>query len=132
MRFGERIRYIRKQSNLTLQEVSKRSGLHKSNISEIENEKRFKPTLNTLERLAQALECRIGDFFDRTPDPEEEITRGLKELLADYDARILYNITEEEIDWLKSIRFNTTYYPARETYLDLLKTYRKLTHPEQT
>lgn len=126
MGIGDRIKHIRKKQRLTLEEVAQRSGLHKSNISEIENEKRFKPNLNTLERLAAALGCEVGDFFDLRVERDEEITAGLKDLLADSRGMILLRIIPEEVEWLKSIRFSPRQKPTKETYIDLLYTYRKL------
>ena len=131
MGFGERIRYIRKNLGLTLDEVAARAGLHKSNISEIENEKRFKPNLKTLEKLAAALKCQVGDFFELAVEKDEEITSGLADLLDDSKSMILLKITPEEIQWLKSVRFRYDQKPTKDTYIELLYTYRKLEDPSE-
>ena len=127
---GERIKTLRKSLGLTLQELADKAGLYKSNISDIENEKRFKPNIRTLERIAQALNCEVGDFFERSVEKEEEITKGLKELLKDERALTLLKITDEEIEWMKSIRFRTNQNPTKETYTDMLYTYRRLEKKE--
>ena len=132
MNTGQRIRYIRKKQGLTLEEVANLSGLHKSNISEIENEKRFKPNLKTLERLAKALGCEVADFFDLRIEKEEEITGGLQDLLADSRGMVLLQITPDEVEWLKSVRFRHEQKPTKETYIDLLYTYRKLNSEPST
>jgi len=125
MRMGEKIKESRKRLGLTLQELADKAGLYKSNISDIENEKRFKPNIRTLEKIANALNCEIGDFFERSIE-KEEITKGLKELLKDERSLTLLKITNEEIEWMKSIRFRTDRSPTKETYIDMLYTYRKL------
>ena len=123
---GSKIKEFRKKAGLTLQELADKAGLYKSNISDIENEKRFKPNLRTLERIAEALNCAVGDFFERSVDKEEEMTEGLKELLNDEKSLTLLKISDEEIEWMKSIRFRTNQKPTKETYIDILYTYRKL------
>lgn len=123
---GEKIKELRKNAGLTLQDLADRAGLYKSNISDIENEKRFKPNLRTLEKLAEALNCEVGDFFERSIDEGEGVTEGLRELLNDEKSLTLLKISEEEIEWMKSIRFRTDQKPTKETYIDILYTYRKL------
>ena len=126
MSMGIKIKELRKKAGLTLQDLADRAGLYKSNISDIENEKRFKPNIKTLEKLARALECEIGDFFERSIDKDEEMTEGLRDLLDDEKSLTLLKISDEEIDWMKSIRFRAEQKPTKETYIDILYTYRKL------
>ena len=123
---GIKIKELRKKAGLTLQDLADRAGLYKSNISDIENEKRFKPNLRTIERLAEALNCEVGDFFERSIDKDEEMTEGLRDLLGDEKSLTLLKISDEEIDWMKSIRFRAEQKPTKETYIDILYTYRKL------
>lgn len=128
---GKKIKTLRKEKSLTLQELADKSGLYKSNISDIENEKRFKPNIKTLEKLARALECEIGDFFERSIDKEEEeMTQGLRDLLADEKQLTLLKISDEEFEWVKTIRFRTNQRPTKETYIDMLYTYRKIEQKE--
>lgn len=54
---------VRTEKRITLLELSKRSGLGKSTINNIENGK-TSPTLMQLELLAVALGVRITDLFD--------------------------------------------------------------------
>lgn len=54
---------VRTEKRITLLELSKRSGLGKSTINNIENGK-TSPTLMQLEALAVALDVRITDLFD--------------------------------------------------------------------
>jgi len=54
---------IRTEKGYTLVELAKKSGLTKSTINNIENQ-RVSPTLRQLEKLAIALDTRIMDLFD--------------------------------------------------------------------
>lgn len=54
---------IRTVKRITLVELAKRSGIGKSTINNIENEK-VSPTLMQLESLAAALEVHITDLFE--------------------------------------------------------------------
>lgn len=54
---------IRTAKRITLVELEKRSGIGKSTINNIENEK-VSPTLMQLESLAAALEVHITDLFE--------------------------------------------------------------------
>lgn len=54
---------IRTAKRITLVELAKRSGIGKSTINNMENEK-VSPTLMQLESLAAALEVHITDLFE--------------------------------------------------------------------
>lgn len=54
---------IRTAKRITLVELAKRSGIGKSTINNIENEK-VSPTLMQLKSLAAALEVHITDLFE--------------------------------------------------------------------
>ena len=54
LRVGERVRAIRNEQRLTLDETSRRSGVSKSALSKIEND-RSSPTLEVLEHIAAGL-----------------------------------------------------------------------------
>lgn len=54
---------IRYRKNLTLIQLAAMSGISKSTLNNIENEK-ISPTLKQLEAIAKALEVRITDLFE--------------------------------------------------------------------
>ena len=60
--FGNRIKEIRQALNISQEELSFRSELHRTYISSIELGKR-NVSLANIEKLAIALECEIVDFF---------------------------------------------------------------------
>lgn len=54
---------IRKSKHISLRELSYKTGIGKSTINNIENQKNS-PTLMQLESIAKALECRITDLYE--------------------------------------------------------------------
>lgn len=53
----------RRDKKITLVELSKRSGVGKSTINNIENGK-TSPTMVQMERIARALEMKISDLYE--------------------------------------------------------------------
>ena len=60
------IKKIRIEKNLTQEELSQKSGISESYISELENNLKM-PTILTLCRLAEALEVDITKLYKYTP-----------------------------------------------------------------
>lgn len=60
--FGNRIKEIRHELNISQEELAFRTELHRTYISSIELGKRNVSLVN-IEKLAKALECEISDFF---------------------------------------------------------------------
>lgn len=58
---GQRISHLRKQQNLTLDEVASRTGLTRSWLSKVENF-RITPSLQSLSLIAQALGTTVADL----------------------------------------------------------------------
>ena len=51
------------KKNITLVKLSKLSGIGKSTLNNIENEK-TSPTMNQMEAIAKALDVKISDLYD--------------------------------------------------------------------
>ncbi len=60
---GLKIKSIRESKNITIEEVSERSGLSTDQISSIENDQSL-PSLGPLIKIARALGVRLGTFMD--------------------------------------------------------------------
>lgn len=54
---------VRTAKGYSVRELAKKSGVSKTAINNIENQKRS-PTLETLKRLADALDCHIEDLYN--------------------------------------------------------------------
>ncbi|SHH54108.1 helix-turn-helix domain-containing protein [Caloranaerobacter azorensis] len=62
---GQRLKYFRNKLGLTQQTIADKADIDVTMISKIENEK-AKPSLQTLKRIAQALEVDISDLLKET------------------------------------------------------------------
>jgi len=63
IKFGERVREIRKERCLSQEELAHRAGVHRTYIGMIERaEKNI--TLINIERIAKALDIKIGELFN--------------------------------------------------------------------
>jgi transcriptional regulator with XRE-family HTH domain len=77
MDIGSRIREIRKLKKLRLIDLAKLAGISRVYLSDIERNKKV-PPLQTLDRICQALEITLGDFF---AEERPELAPDLRRLL---------------------------------------------------
>jgi transcriptional regulator with XRE-family HTH domain len=68
---AEKIKWLRLNKGLTLQELAKRTKISYSLISKVEN-RRVTPTLQTLEKISNALDTSIDYFFRMTEELKKE------------------------------------------------------------
>ena len=61
-KFGERLRELRKQKNLSQEEVALQSGLHRTYVSDVERGSR-NVSLRNIEKLAKALGTKPHDLL---------------------------------------------------------------------
>jgi transcriptional regulator with XRE-family HTH domain len=64
MTLGDKIRLLRNEKKVSIRKLSELTGLSKSTLSDIENNKSKKPTVDTIERIARTLEIPITELFD--------------------------------------------------------------------
>ncbi len=62
LRFGQRLRELRRERGLSQEELAFRAGLHRTYVSSAERGQRNVALVN-LEKLSRALEIDIGDLF---------------------------------------------------------------------
>lgn len=62
-KFGNRLKALRKEKDLSQEELAERSGLNRPYISGIEKGKR-NVSLEVMEKLAEALEVGIGELIE--------------------------------------------------------------------
>ncbi len=72
---GAKIKGIRESKNLTIEEISERSGLSAEQIISIENDQNL-PSLGPLIKIARALGVRLGTFMDDNDALGPVITRA--------------------------------------------------------
>src|SRR5947209_11526783 len=90
MNIGETIRNYRMQKGMSQGDIEKRTGLLRCYLSRVENGHTI-PSLDTLAKIAQAMELPLGQFF------AESHANG-------NNAKNLPALTEEEVRFLSQIR----------------------------
>jgi len=71
---GEKLRELRKDKGLTLEQLAQACGCSASFVSQIERNK-VSPSLSTLKRMANTLEVQMADFFAAPHDNSHVVTR---------------------------------------------------------
>lgn len=57
------IKNIRERKNLTIYKLSKLTGINRAYLTQLENNKKFNPTMQILDRIANALDVNIKQLF---------------------------------------------------------------------
>jgi len=70
MIIGDRLRALREEKKLSQGDIEKRTGLLRCYVSRVENGHTV-PAIETLEKLARALECPLYQLFYDGEDPPE-------------------------------------------------------------
>ena len=78
LQLGNRLSSLRKRKNMTLDDLSAKSGVSKSILSQIERDL-SNPTVTTISRIADALGERLSDFFSKIEVEEENSIESSKE-----------------------------------------------------
>lgn len=88
--FGDNCRRIRNKNGFTQEEVTERSGLSLSYISEVERGK-SNPTLATMEKLAKGLNAELAELleFKHGQASPQEIRQRLIKIITATDAETL-------------------------------------------
>jgi transcriptional regulator with XRE-family HTH domain len=81
IKVGERIRALREQKGLSLQEMAERTGYSSALLSQIENHL-ISPPLGALIKIAKALAVKVGAFFGEDPREPFTIVRKNERRLA--------------------------------------------------
>lgn len=131
-RIGVRIRSARKEAGLSQEVLAKKIGVNRSYLSLVENGK-SSPTFEFVEKIAGGIGLRVEDivlgekgrFLVYDTDDEAPMYEGLSELLQDQNQMILMNITDDEVDILRSIRLNSRIRPSKQFFIQALLDFRK-------
>ena len=79
---GSRIRELRKGRHLTQTELSDKIGVAQSDLSRMEQGE-YKVGLDTLFKILQVFDLKMGEFFGETETPAE---REARDLMAEFQA----------------------------------------------
>ena len=104
LQLGNRLSLLRKRKNMTLDELSAKSGVSKSILSQIERDL-SNPTVTTISRIANALEERLSDFFLKIEVEQTSSIESSKETpsITSKDGLCELNIlgAGETVNWLQ-------------------------------
>lgn len=67
IKVGEKIKQLREDRAISLEEMSKRTGISASVLSQMENHL-ISPPLGTLIKISKALNVKVGDFLSEEPE----------------------------------------------------------------
>lgn len=78
MSFGDNLKKIRQDCNLTQEELAKKINTSRSNIANYENNKNM-PSIDVLNKLSEILDCSIDYLLGKTDErnPKQEDPLGL-------------------------------------------------------
>src|SRR5208283_369633 len=88
---SEVIKTYRSQRGLSQGDIERRTGLLRCYLSRVENGHTV-PSLETLAKIAEAMEISLADFFPGTDTPQDRETRKMLGELSDDEIRFLADI----------------------------------------
>ena len=96
--FGKRVKELRKQKNITQEQLSEMLGVFQKQIGNIETGTTF-TTMNNIEKLAQIFEVEIQDLFafnqhKNKTELVEEINRFVS-MASDEQIKLIYKIIKD-------------------------------------
>ena len=104
LQLGNRLYLLRKRKSMTLDELSAKSGVSKSILSQIERDL-SNPTVTTVSRIAEALDEKLSDFFLKIEVEETNSIESSKETpsITSKDGLCELNIlgAGETVNWLQ-------------------------------
>jgi transcriptional regulator with XRE-family HTH domain len=104
LQLGNRLSSLRKRKKMTLDDLSAKSGVSKSILSQIERDL-SNPTVTTISRIAEALGEKLSDFFSKIEVEEENSIENSKETpsITSKDGLCELNIlgAGETVNWLQ-------------------------------
>ena len=104
LNLGKRLSDLRKRKNMTLDELSEKSGVSKSILSQIERDL-SNPTVITISRIASALGENLSDFFLKIEVEDTDTIERSKETpsITSKDGLCQLNIlgAGETVNWLQ-------------------------------
>jgi len=104
LQLGNRLSSLRKRKKMTLDDLSAKSGVSKSILSQIERDL-SNPTVTTISRISEALGERLSDFFSKIEVGEENSIESSKETpsITSKDGLCELNIlgAGETVNWLQ-------------------------------
>jgi len=88
---GRKVRALRLEKNISLPELAERAGVSKGFLSQLENDEESNPSLDTLNKVAKALNVTLAALIEKASVKSkrvipEEISPALKEFIRERHA----------------------------------------------
>lgn len=112
MSLGSKINEIRKQKNLSIDELCVRSGIPKGTLSKITAGITTSPTLDTVRAIANALGCRLDDLDDN-PNKKDYLSAKEQDHIIKY--RSLDPYGKEAVDGILDVEYRRCMEKLQET-----------------
>ena len=100
------IKRIRLEKGLSIYKLSKTTGINRSYLTQLENNKKFNPSLKTMYLIAHALDCKIDDLVYGELDIEN-LKEEMYQRIGKYglDSKEVMEVSQV-IDLLINIKMN--------------------------
>lgn len=125
------IAILRKLKSLTLPELAERSGVSKGYISQLENEIIASPSIDSVKKIADAMDVTIADLLE-IPEARsmmmvmEEIDKGLEEFLEER-RRKGNPVPEDIVKALSQLKTRKKGHMSKEDWAYLCETISRVT-----
>lgn len=110
---GQRVKDLRSQRGLTLEEVAERSGCTPGFLSQIERNKAV-PSISMLYAIAEALGTKVSDFFPETIQPARVVRHDDRETFHFEGSSVTYSLLSTKFPHAAIDAFLLKVIPARE------------------
>lgn len=98
---GDNIRNIRKDKKISINKLSKITGISLGYLSDLENNKAKNPSIEKLETIAKALDVSVNDFFDKSIDRLFAGPGKLVKVPEDYNYKVTSRDKKQYIEEMK-------------------------------
>ena len=63
-------------NRLTFDEIAKETGIHRTTLSKIANQRSYNTTTDNIDRLCNFFKCRVGDLMEYVEDSQQRETEN--------------------------------------------------------
>ena len=102
-KFGKRLRTLRTEKKMSQEELSFKAGITAAHLGQIERAEK-KPTLETIGKLAEALDISLPELFTFETSSGLIKTAGENTVLSKIDAQLRGMTDEQQKDVLRIVR----------------------------
>jgi XRE family transcriptional regulator, master regulator for biofilm formation len=101
---GKRIKEIRQERGLSVRALARKLETDHSYLSKVENGK-VTPSLETLVKIADALQCNVSDFFKNRIEADEELKKeGVEWIILGKELENEGITLEQVKEWIRAIK----------------------------